>query len=40
MLTVHMHPSDKKGYGPKLLKYMLEQTGWCDDDLKRLKLIK
>jgi predicted RNA binding protein YcfA (HicA-like mRNA interferase family) len=40
MITVHMHPSQKGGYQPKLLKGMLEQTGWTEEDLRRLKLIR
>jgi len=35
---IHYHP--KKTYGPKLLKGLLEDIGWSEDDLKRLKLIK
>jgi predicted RNA binding protein YcfA (HicA-like mRNA interferase family) len=35
---VHYHP--KKTYGPKLLKGLLEDIGWTEDELKRLKLIK
>jgi predicted RNA binding protein YcfA (HicA-like mRNA interferase family) len=36
--SVHYHP--KKTYGPKLLKGLLEDIGWTEDELKRLKLIK
>lgn len=35
---IHYHP--KKTYGPKLLKGLLADIGWDEDDLKRLKLIK
>jgi predicted RNA binding protein YcfA (HicA-like mRNA interferase family) len=37
-LTVHYHP--QKEYGDKLLKVLLEKTGWSVDDLVRLKLVK
>ena len=37
-ITVHYHP--RKTYGPKLLKNLLADIGWTDDDLRRLKLIK
>ena len=37
-ITIHFHP--KKTYQPKLLKMLLNQTGWNEDDLRRLKLIK
>lgn len=37
-ITIHVHP--KKTYQPKLLKSLLERTGWDEDDLRRLKLIK
>jgi hypothetical protein len=36
--SVHYHP--KETYGPKLLKGLLEEIGWTEDELKRLKLIK
>jgi predicted RNA binding protein YcfA (HicA-like mRNA interferase family) len=36
-VSVHYHP--KKTYGPKLLKALLADTGWTEDDLKRLGLI-
>ena len=37
-ITVHWHPN--KTYGPKLLKGLLEDIGWDEADLRRLKLIK
>jgi len=37
-ITIHYHP--KKTYGPGLLKGLLIDIGWSDEDLKRLKLIK
>ncbi len=37
-VSIHYHP--KKTYGPKLLKKLLRQIGWTEDDLRRLKLIK
>ncbi len=35
---VHYHP--KKTYGPYWLKRLLDDIGWTEDDLHRLKLIK
>lgn len=37
-VTVHYHP--KKTYGAKLLKGLIADIGWSEDDLRRLKLIK
>lgn len=37
-IGIHYHP--KKVYGPKLLKSLLEDIGWTESDLKKLKLIK
>jgi predicted RNA binding protein YcfA (HicA-like mRNA interferase family) len=37
-ITIHPHP--KKTYGPKLLKALIEDIGWTEKDLHRLKLIK
>lgn len=37
-VTVHYHPG--KSYGAKLLQGLLDDIGWNDADLKRLKLIK
>jgi predicted RNA binding protein YcfA (HicA-like mRNA interferase family) len=37
-VVIHYHP--RKSYGPKLLKAMIADLGWSDDDLRRLKLIK
>lgn len=37
-VSIHLHP--KKTYGPKLLKALLDDTGWSLDDMKRLGLIK
>lgn len=37
-VVVHYHP--KKTYRPKLLKDLLGKTGWTEDDLRRLKLVK
>ena len=36
-VSVHYHP--KKTYGEKMLKALLDDIGWDDKDLKRLKLI-
>jgi predicted RNA binding protein YcfA (HicA-like mRNA interferase family) len=37
-VTIHYHP--KKTYGPKLLKGLIKDIGWNDEDLTRLRLIK
>lgn len=37
-ITIHYHPN--KSYGPKFIKGLLENIGWNEDDLRRLKLIK
>jgi len=37
---IHLHPTQKWGYGPKLLKNILNQIKWSEEDLRQLKLIK
>ena len=37
-ITIHYHPH--KTYGPKILKGLLDQIGWSEDELRKLKLIK
>jgi predicted RNA binding protein YcfA (HicA-like mRNA interferase family) len=37
-ITIHYHP--KKTYGAKLLQGLIDDVGWTEDDLRRLKLIK
>jgi predicted RNA binding protein YcfA (HicA-like mRNA interferase family) len=37
-VSIHYHP--KKTYGPKLLKGLLEDIGWTEAELKKLKLVK
>jgi predicted RNase H-like HicB family nuclease len=37
-VTIHYHP--KKTYGAKLLKGLLEDIGWSEEDMERLQLIK
>lgn len=37
-IQVHYHPG--RTYGRRLLKGLMEDTEWDDDDLVRLKLIK
>jgi predicted RNA binding protein YcfA (HicA-like mRNA interferase family) len=37
-VTVHYHPS--KTYGANLLKALLDDIGWTEDDMRRLKLIR
>lgn len=37
-VTIHYHP--KKTYGAKMLKGLMEDIGWSENDMRRLKLIK
>jgi predicted RNA binding protein YcfA (HicA-like mRNA interferase family) len=37
-ITIHYHP--RKTYGPKLLKNLLADINWSEEDLRELKLIK
>jgi predicted RNA binding protein YcfA (HicA-like mRNA interferase family) len=37
-VVIHYHPG--KTYGPKLLKDLIEDIGWSQEDMKRLKLIR
>lgn len=37
-VVIHSHPH--KTYGPKQLRELLNDIGWTEKDLKRLKLIK
>jgi len=37
-VVIHYHP--QKTYGPSLLKGLLTDIGWTEEDLKRLKLVK
>jgi predicted RNA binding protein YcfA (HicA-like mRNA interferase family) len=37
-VVIHYHP--RKTYGAGLLKALLDDIGWTEDDLKRLKVIK
>lgn len=37
-VTIHYHAKDT--FGEKLLKKLLSDIGWSEEDLKRLKLIK
>jgi len=37
-VVLHYHPS--KTYGPNLLKALLKDIGWTEDDMRCLKLIK
>ncbi len=36
-VVIHYHP--KKTYGPKMLQGLLDDIGWTEDDMRRLKLI-
>jgi len=37
-ITIHFHPG--KIYGPKIIKGLIQDIGWKEKDLRRLKLIK
>ena len=37
-VSVHYHP--RKTFGPKLLQSLLNDIGWSEADMKRLKLVK
>ena len=37
-ITIHYHP--RKTYQPKLLKGLLEDIGWSEEEMRKLKLIK
>ena len=37
-IVIHYHP--RKTYGAKLLTALIEDIGWQESDLRRLKLIK
>lgn len=36
-VVIHYHP--RKTYGPKLLKALLKDIAWTENDMRRLKLI-
>ena len=36
-VSIHFHP--KKTFGPKMLKGLLEDIGWSEADMKRVKLL-
>lgn len=38
-VSIHYHAGNKC-YGPSLLKALLEDAGWSESDMRRLKLIK
>ena len=38
-VTIHYHTGSKT-YGPSLLKDLLEDIGWSEKEMRRLKLIK
>lgn len=38
-VTIHYHTASTD-YGPSLLKSLLEDTGWSENDMRQLKLIK
>ena len=35
-----LHPHPKKTFSPNLLKFLLDELEWDEDDLRRLKLVK
>ena len=37
-IVLHVHP--RKTFGPRLLQALLDDIGWSEDDLLRLKLIR
>jgi predicted RNA binding protein YcfA (HicA-like mRNA interferase family) len=37
-VSIHFHPS--KTFGPKLPKGLLQDIGWTEEDMRRLKFIK
>lgn len=37
-VSIHYHPH--KTFGPNLLKRLLDDIGWSEDDMKKIKLIK
>lgn len=37
-VSIHYHP--QKTYGPKMIQALLEDIGWTEKDMRRLKLIK
>jgi hypothetical protein len=39
-VSIHLHPTSKCGYGQKLLKDLLDQIGWSEEEMRQLKLIK
>ena len=38
-VSIHYH-AGRKFYGPGLLKSLLDNIGWSESDMKRLKLVK
>jgi predicted RNA binding protein YcfA (HicA-like mRNA interferase family) len=38
LISIHYHPH--KSYGPDMLRDLIRDIGWTEQDLKRLKLIK
>jgi predicted RNA binding protein YcfA (HicA-like mRNA interferase family) len=37
-VSIHYHP--QKTYGPKMLKGLLDDIGWTEAQMRKLKLIK
>lgn len=37
-VSIHYHP--QKTYGAKLLKRLLDDIAWSEEDMKKLKLVK
>ena len=38
IVSIHVHPH--KTFGPRQLREILDDIGWTEEDLKRLKLVK
>ena len=39
IVEIHVHPSNKKGYGEGMLKGILDDISWSEDEMISLKLI-
>ena len=39
-VSIHFHHAKDTFRNPKLLKNLLDATGWTETDLRRLKLVK
>ncbi|MBA7716229.1 hypothetical protein ES703_125297 [subsurface metagenome] len=39
-VSIHLHPTKKRGYSRKLIKKLLDTIGWTEEELRIYKLIK